>query len=178
MDDLADPSLATHNAIYSSCPAASVPQCFASANQSGPELVTMKNVSRRQYLHSLFADALAAIDALRGEPHFRLDEIGSLPDSVLRAMVPVAFQGTTLSVEDGWLLLRRSPDELLERQMPLSAPQIYAVDRFDGRHSIADICAETASAFDLSPDAAGDLVKSLFVALAGNGLCHPLDRPE
>jgi hypothetical protein len=138
----------------------------------------MKNVNRRQYLHSLLANALAAVDELRGEPHFRLDEIGSLPDSVLRAMTPVTFQGAALNVEDGWLLLRKSPAEPLKRHMPLSAPQIYALGRFDGQHSIADICAETAAAFELPPGTAGNLVKSLFVTLAGNGVCHPLGRPE
>ena len=136
------------------------------------------NVTRRQYFRSLFADAMAAVDELRGKPHFSLDEIGSLPDSVLLAMVPVVFHGTILSVEDGWLLLRQRPDEPPKRHMPLTAPQRYAVDRFDGSHSLADIRAATASAFDLPPDTAGDLVTSLFVALARNGICHPLDRPE
>jgi hypothetical protein len=138
----------------------------------------MKNVSRRQYLYSLFADAMAAVDELRGEPHFRLDEIGSLPDSVLRAMVPVADQGMILSVEDGWLLLRKSPDAPRERRIPLTEPQGYALDRFDGRHSIADICAETESAFGLSPAASSSLVKSLFVTLAQKGICHPLYGTE
>ena len=138
----------------------------------------MKNLSRRQYLRSLFTGALTAVDELRGEPHFHLDEIGSLPDSVLRAMVPVVFQGMALNVKEGWLLLRKSPDDPPKRHMPLTAPQIYALERFDGRHSIADICAETASAFGLPPDTAGELVTSLFVTLAGNGICHPLGRPE
>ena len=138
----------------------------------------MKNVSRRQYLRSLFADAVAAVDELRGEPHFRLDEIGSLPDSVLRVMVPVAFQGTALCVEDGWLLLRKAPDASPERCMPLTAPQRYAAERFDGRHSIADICAATESAFGIPPDTAGEIVTSLFVTLAQDGICHPLDKPE
>lgn len=144
----------------------------------------MKNVSRRQYFHSLFADAVAAVDELRGKPHFRLDEIGQLPDSVLRDMTPVVFQGMTLDIgdtpnsEDGWLLLQKSPDAPRERHMRLTAPQKYAVERFDGKHSVAAICAETESAFDLSPDAALELVKALFVTLAANGVCHPLDRPE
>ena len=138
----------------------------------------MRKLSRRQYLRSLFADAAAAVDELRGQPHYRLDEIGSLPDPVLRAMAPVAFHGTVLSVEDGWLLLRKSPDALPKRHMPLTAPQIYAVERFDGRHSIADISAATASAFALPSGVAGDLVKSLFVTLARNGVCHPLARLE
>lgn len=138
----------------------------------------MKNVSRRQYLRSLFTGAAAVVDELRGEPHFRLDEIGSLPDSVLRAMAPVAFQGTDLILEDGWLLLRKDPDASPERCMPLTAPQIYAVERFDGRHSIADICAATESAFGIPPDIAEELVKSLFVTLARNGICHPLGKPE
>jgi hypothetical protein len=138
----------------------------------------MKNVNRRQYLHSLFADALAAVDELRGEPHFRLDEIASLPDSVLRAMVPVPFPGAALSVEEGWLLLRKNPAESLKRHLPLSAPQIYALGRFDGQHSIAEICAETEAAFELSPSMAGELVKTLFVTLAESGVCQPLDRPE
>lgn len=138
----------------------------------------MKNVSRRQYLHSFFADALAAVDEFRGEPHFRLDEIGSLPDAVLHAMVPVVFQGMALDTEDGWLLLRKNPDAPYERHMRLTAPQRYAVARFTGHHAIADICTETASAFRLSSEAASDLVTSLFVTLAQKGICHPLDRLE
>ncbi|MDR1489921.1 MAG: hypothetical protein LBS65_05465 [Desulfovibrio sp.] len=138
----------------------------------------MKNVNRRQYLHSLFSEALAVVDELRGKPHFRLDEIGSLPDAVLRKMVPVVYQGITLGMEDGWLLLQKSPDAPYERHMPLTARQKYIISRFDGRHSIADICAVTESEFDLSSDAAAGLVKSLFVALAQNGICHPLDSPE
>ena len=138
----------------------------------------MKTISRRQYFRSLLGNALNAVDELRDKPHFRLDEISSLPDSVLRAMTPVPSQGTALSVEDGWLLLRKSPDEPLKRHMPLTEPQSYAVARFDGRHSIADVRAETESAFGLSPEAASDIVTSLFVTLAENGICHPLDRLE
>ncbi|MDR2801241.1 MAG: PqqD family protein [Desulfovibrio sp.] len=138
----------------------------------------MKNVSRRQYLHSLFADALAVVDELRGEPHFRLDEIGSLPDAVLRKMVPVVYQEITLVLEDDWLLLRKGSDAPCERHMPLSAQQKYIIDRFDGRHSIADIRGAVEAEFDLSSDTAAGLVKSLFVTLAQNGICHPMDRPE
>ena len=138
----------------------------------------MKNVSRRQYLHSIFADALAAVDELRGEPHFRLDEIDSLPDAVLCAMVPVVYQGMILNVEDGWLLLSKSQAAPCERCMPLTAPQGYAVEHFDGSHTIADICAEMEQAFDLSPETASRIVTSLFVTLAEKGICHPLARPE
>jgi hypothetical protein len=138
----------------------------------------MKKLSRRQYFRSLLVNAMNAADELRDKPHFFLDELGSLPAAALRAMVPVVFQGTALSVEDGWLVLRQSPDMPPARHMPLSEPQIYAVSRVDGRHSIAEICAETESVFSLSPEAASELVTALFVDLARNGLCHPQGRPE
>jgi hypothetical protein len=138
----------------------------------------MKKVNRRQYLRSLFANTLAAVDELRGEPQFRLDEIASLPDAVLHGMTPVVFQGMTVRTADGWLLLQKSPDAPFERLTPLTGPQAYAVNRFDGSHSVAVICAEMEPAFGLSSEAASDLVKSLFVTLAENGICHPRDRPE
>jgi hypothetical protein len=81
-------------------------------------------------------------------------------------------------VEDGWLLLRTSPEAAPQTHMALTAPQCYAVERFDGRHSVADISAATAAAFSLPPDEAGKIVAALFVSLAQNGLCHPLERPE
>lgn len=138
----------------------------------------MTAISRRQYLRSLFSNAMEAVDELRGEAHFRLDQIDSLPDSTVRAMTPVPFQGSTLCVEDGWLVVEKDSGTARERVMPLSAPQQYAVERFDGRHSIANICAATESAFGITPDSAGELVRSLFLTLARKGICHPLDRPE
>jgi hypothetical protein len=129
-------------------------------------------------LHSLFADAMGIVDALRGKPHFRLDEIGSLPDAVLRGMVPVVRQEITLGIEDGWLLLQKSPDAPFQRHMPLTAQQITVLNCFDGRHSVADIGGVLESAFALSPAAAAGIAGSLFVTLAQQGICHPRERPE
>jgi hypothetical protein len=138
----------------------------------------MKNVSRRHYLHSLFADAMDLVDELRGKPQFRLDELASLPDAALRAMAPVVSREITLGIEDDWLLLQESPDAPFKRHMPLTAQQIYILNCFDGQHSIADICGVMESEFALSPAAAADVVRTLFVTLAQKGLCHPVARPE
>ena len=138
----------------------------------------MNKVSRRRYLRSLLAEAIGMVDELRGEPHFFLDDIASLPDAVLRGMAPVVRQGMTLGIADGWLLLRKSPDAPFERLMPLSTQQIHIINCFDGQHSIADICGVMESMFDLSPDVAASLAGSLFVTLAEKGICHPKDRPE
>ncbi len=138
----------------------------------------MKNVSRRQYFHSLLAGALGIVDELRGRPHFRLDEIGSLPDAVLRGMTPVVCREITLSIEEGWLLLRNGLDGHFTRHMPLSARQIYILNCFDGRHSIADICGIMEAVFELSADAAAGEVRSLFATLAQQGICHPMESPE
>jgi hypothetical protein len=145
----------------------------------------MKGINRRQYFRSLLAGSLGLVDELRdelrGEPHFRLDEIASLPDAVLRKMVPVVYQEISLGIEEDWLLLRNgsdAPDAPFKRLMPLSTQQIYILNCFDGQHSIADICGILESVFDLSPEAAADGVKALFVSLAEKGICHPLGRPE
>ena len=138
----------------------------------------MKTVSRRQYFHSLLSGAVNIVDELRGTPHFQLDHIGSLPEDALRRITPVVRQDITLSIQDDWLLLQNGPGEPFTRHMPLTAHQIAVLNCFDGRHSMAGVCGVMESAFGLPPDEASELVRSLFMTLAGQGLCHPMEPPE
>ena len=103
----------------------------------------------------------------------------NLDDELLRrAKKRAARQGRTLSIQDDWLLLQTKPDAPFTRLMPLTAPQISALNCFDGQHTIADICSILESEYGFLPEAASDLIRTLFVALAEEGLCHPLEPPE
>ncbi|MDR2549548.1 MAG: PqqD family peptide modification chaperone [Desulfobulbus sp.] len=138
----------------------------------------MSEGGRRVYLHSLLAGAVAAVDELRGKPHFRLDQLETLPEAVLHDMVPVVHRGKRIRIEDGWLLVREQAEADFTRCLRLDAQQEYVVNRFDGQHALSGICELLAAKFGLPRQTAAATVRQLFVTLAQQGICHPAGRPE
>ncbi|WP_310600607.1 PqqD family protein [Desulfobulbus sp.] len=138
----------------------------------------MNGDGRRVYLHSLLAGAVAAVDELRGKPHFRLDQLETLPETVLHGMVPVVHRDQRIRIEDGWLLTQERGEADFGRCLRLDARQEYAVNRFDGQHALGGICELLAAEFGISRQTAAATVRQLFVALAQQGICHPAGRPE
>ena len=138
----------------------------------------MKDSDRRYYLHSLLAGAVAMVDELRGKPHFKLDELDTLPDVVLGNMVPVVHQGKNIRIEDGWLLAQEEAEAAFNRCLRLDAQEEYIVSHFDGQHSVIGICKLMETEYGLSHESALAAVRRLFVTLAQQGIYHPAGRPE
>jgi len=128
---------------------------------------------RRSFLKSFVAETLSVVEELSGTPQFRLDELESVPEDILRDMVPVFNSDRPSRIEDGWLLVQEKKNGEFRQFRELQGHEEYILSCFDGNHSISGICNCLEAEFQLEQAAALAVVKGVFVQLAKAAICHP-----
>jgi hypothetical protein len=138
----------------------------------------MVNTIRRSYLKSFLSEALSIVEEFRGRPQLLLDDLETVPEDVLRDMVPVFNSGKPSKIEDGWLAVQERKNGEFKQYRELQGHEEYILACFDGNHSISGICNCLEADFQLDQEAAFSVVKGLFVQLARAAICHPAGGPS
>jgi hypothetical protein len=128
--------------------------------------------NRRNFFRSFIAETISFIDEIKGTPQLRLDDLKTLPDDILKGMVPVFNKAFPSRIEDGQLLVQGKDGEFRPYCL-LDERHAYILTCFDGNHSITGMANLLVAEFQLDPDAAYAEVKTFFLRLAEAGICHP-----
>ena len=134
---------------------------------------------RRHFFRSFLGETVSAVDEIRGRPQLSIDEIGRLPDSILRTMRPVRDVLGPYSIEQGQLLW--SEPGGAARKTVVYAFESWELDvlgRFDGRSTLDAIAQAHATSQNIDIETAYKRARSLFVALASYLVCRPADPHE
>ena len=137
------------------------------------------SMRRRHFFRSFLGEAVSAVDEIRGRPQLSIDDIGRLPDSVLRTMRPVRDALGPYLIEQGQLL-RGEPGDPARRQIVyvFESWELDVLARFDGRSTLDAIAQAHATSHKIDVETAYKRAKSLFVALASYLVCRPADAHE
>jgi len=133
---------------------------------------------RRHFFRSFLGEAVSAIDEVRGRPQFSVDEIGRLPDSILRRMRPVMESQGPYSIEQDRLLLTEKGTTERKAVYTFEAWELDVIARFDGASNLDAIARAHASAQNVDFAVAYQRARSLFVALSSYMVCRPADAHE
>jgi hypothetical protein len=131
---------------------------------------------RRGFFRALAAQAMSAAEELRGKPQFRLDDIDSLPDDVIAALVPVWHrQGPVRLV--GNRLVRLGTDGAPQTLLDLGPEQMRLLSLFDGFRNVGQIANAWTAETGLSEPQARVDARRLFVLLAKLMVMVPAEPP-
>ncbi len=132
--------------------------------------------SRRAFFRALVSESVGLYEESRGRVQCRLDGLPDLPETVLRAMVPVVRAPFVIAVHggDAWL---RDPERGGAVAVITGDARAAAIAaRFDGRATLGDIARERAQNDAATAEAAAFAeVRAVFLGLALRGVCHPRD---
>jgi hypothetical protein len=122
---------------------------------------------------------VSAIDELRGNPQFRLDEIESLPLHVLRDMVPVQVPQSSFRIVGSHLLAQHLAGKAPVIIRAFSPEEVYALTMFNGHNSLRSIAdAIGVNTQDRNADRVFSRVVKLFAELARIMLFVPREKHE
>jgi hypothetical protein len=136
------------------------------------------SMQRRYFFRSFLGQAVSVVGEIRGRPQLSLEELGRLPDTVVRTMRPVRDKLGPYSIEGSELVLKRVGSAEREVVYAFGAWELDVIARFDGRSTLWEIAQAHASSQKVHAAAAYHGARSLFIALASYLVCRPSDAHE
>ena len=135
-------------------------------------------VNRRGFFSALVREMVVAAGSSRGKAGYALADLSSLPDEVLSRLVPVVNPAFEIRVESGWLCTHNRNTGVDTRLFELTAQNVYVFNQFDGCHTLAEIATGLAPTAGWELQDAFAFACDLFLMLAQQYVCMPLNPPE
>ena len=143
-------------------------------------------VERRSFFRRILGEATAGVDAMRGQPQHRLQDLRQLSDEQVGRLVPALDpERGRLDTTHGTLTIawsteystRNSPEssEQTSQSLQLDAAETRALEQFHGGEDLAQIATRVATELGLDPDETWVDVRHLFICLVERGLCSPVN---
>jgi hypothetical protein len=133
---------------------------------------------RRGFFRAMAAETMSAAAEMRGVQQLRLDQIGGLPDDIIRTMVPVWNRHGAIRLQGNTLIHAASDGTPHATLLELGREQMRLLELFDGEASIDAIATAWASENGLEANLAYLQVKRLFLPLAELAILVPAGIPE
>ncbi len=130
---------------------------------------------RRKFLSSIAGWIASFADEMRGIPQMELKNLNKVPDEIIREMIPVFVIDGTYKIEEEKLMKYDISSEEYSDFLIPTRHQMFIIRSFNGISTIADISTKYAEKYKLEKEDAFRKVRSLFIDLAGNKVCHPRD---
>ena len=137
------------------------------------DLASVSRCSRRNLWRALLQEAFVTQDALRGQPGFRLSELGSLPDEQLAQIRPIVNPEYEIFVEEGYVCSRYKKTKATQKLFPLKRENVVAFDLFNGQHSLAEVGARLAQEMGWDEARGFAHARDLFLSLVERLACVP-----
>ena len=129
--------------------------------------------SRRGFYREFLAETISLFEEVHGKPQMRVKQIDTVPDDIVRRMIPVFNDNRPCRIENGRILLRTHKTGTHREIAKLNPRELFIVETFDGFITLENITKLVETEFKIDHEKAFLQVKEVFFMLTKRMICHP-----
>jgi hypothetical protein len=132
-----------------------------------------RNDGRRLFFEQFAGEVIAWIEELGGTPHFKLADLGELPQSSLASLIPQVCADAEIIADSEKAYARNPGSSSPDWMFDFDERNTFIFNRFNGRNSIGRVAEELSAAMSLDLEESYDHVRELFLRLVRLRVCMP-----
>jgi len=129
--------------------------------------------TRRSFYRKFLAETLSLFEEITGKPQMRVEQIDTVPDDVVRQMIPVFNNNNTYYIENKHIFLNDYKTGELRETIDLDSVELFIIENLDGYMTIEDLAELVENKFRMEQQTAFQQVKETFFMLTKRRICHP-----
>ena len=131
--------------------------------------------SRRDFWPALLQELAVTYKSIKGQPGYKLAELGTLPDEQLAQIRPIINPEYEICVENEYVCCRLKGSETTRQLFQMNKANLLTFNLFNGQHSLTEIGTCLSEQMGWDQDQGFGFAKELFVALVERMVCVPRD---
>lgn len=131
--------------------------------------------SRRDFWPALLQEVLVTYKSIKGQPGYRLAELGTLPDEQLAQIKPIINPEYEICVENEYVCCRLQGAQTTRQLFQMNKANLLTFNLFNGQHNLTEISRCLSEQMGWDQDQGFAFAKAFFTALVERMVCVPQD---